>query len=121
MENSDIMRIVSEITKDVSEIEGNSESHLKKCKLLHNQKNKKFASMYPKLFDICFTQGFDADQFRYMMQQLQDVHASNQTFEVGTSNVTNSLNNKFIIPLVGQPDTNVDTNDMNHLKFSINK
>ena len=121
MDNTDIVNIVNAITVDVQKTNGNSIA-LRRCRAMCANKHRKFATNYPKLFEMCFSPAFDVEQFQFMIHQLEQMHDnSDVTFEECTQNVCTKLNDKYIVPLVGQPHKDVNMNDMNHIKFSTSR
>lgn len=84
-------------------------------------KHKRFATSYPKLFEMCLSPTFDADQFRYMLAQMDLIQAKQVSFEDSTKKVCENLNERYILPLVGAPDANIDVTKMEHLRFTTTK
>ena len=119
MDNSAIVTIVSHILRQVSPHARDERAVRKKrAELAH--KHKRFATEYPKLFEMCFDPEFDEDQFRFMMSQLGAMNGAESapTLDDTTKLVCERLNDKYITPLVGKPDQQVDTAGMGHIKFS---
>lgn len=84
-------------------------------------KHKRFATSYPKLFEMCLSPTFDADQFRYMLAQMDLIQTKQMSFEDSTKKVCENLNERYILPLVGAPDASIDVTKMDHLRFTTTK
>jgi hypothetical protein len=101
MDNADIKRFVNEITDAVARTHG-SPSAVRRLRTQNAVKYRAFAAKYPKLFDMCWDPSFDRAQFEFMMTRLEDVRAHRATLEESTQRVTDALNERYVIPLVGQ-------------------
>lgn len=119
MENSDLVKAVTTITGDVAKLSGNKYD-IRQCRQRHLREHRMFASMYPKLFDMCFEPNFNASQFSYMIQQLEDIQKARVSLECGTSNVNTSLTNEYIVPLVGDAKAS-GSNDGSDFKLIVKR
>lgn len=107
MENTEIIQVVSDITKQVSEQHGDFDK-IHRLKMINAAKYRSFSSKYPKLFDMCWDPTFDHGQFAFLMSRMDDIRANRRTFEESTQDVCDSLNAKYIIPVVGEPTASND-------------
>lgn len=118
MDNADITRIVGDITERVSQLtdQGQIQGLKTRCSTTY----KRFSSLYPKLFDSCFDPSFDRSQFGFLMSRLDCIHNNAITMEQGTREVTELLNNRYIVPLVGQPTMDAATAASgDHVDFNV--
>lgn len=120
MDSSEIRRIVHEITNAVASL-GADKLRISKFKSQNSSKYRSFATKYPKLYDMCFEPRFDHEQFDMLMSRLDDIQSKRMTFEEGTRQVADHLNNRYVLPLVGAPTRNDgDPNSMDHIEFNVN-
>lgn len=116
MDTQDLIKTVDEITRAMGQCK--TDRDRKRCRAGFAVSSKAFATTYPKLFEICCDERFEREQFDFLIAQFAQVRDHQVSFEAGTSNVTEHLNNKYIIPLVGAPQADVDTAKMEHIRFT---
>jgi hypothetical protein len=94
MDNDELIRTVEDITRNAS---------LSKERQM--RKHRKFATMYPKLFEMCMSKYFDAAQFKQMMNHLESVQNDRVTLECATSNVHGEWTQRYVVPLLSNPQS----------------
>ncbi len=117
MENAELEAIVERIVM-ASKSESTTPARAAALRARLSVEYKRFATTYPKLFEMCLSPSFDIDQFKYMLAQMDLIQGKRATFEETTKNVCDNLNDRYITPLVGTPDPNVDVTKMEHLRFT---
>lgn len=117
MENADIKRYVHEITSSVAQLHGNANA-IRRLRTNSAATYRAFAAKYPKLFDMCWDPSFDHAQFEFLMSRLEDINARRATFEESTQRVADVLNERYVIPLVGQATRSNGESNMDNIHFT---